>query len=385
MLAHRPKLAYVIGTLNPGGTERQVVEMSRAFSDRFDVRVFCLDEPGSWAADLRRTGIPVHCLWRQPGLDLGLASKLARAFRHHRIDIIHAHQCTPWFYCALSRILYRLPKLVLQEHGRFYPETDKRTRRVVNRLLIRRLTHRFVAVSRDIRDRLARYEGLDVRAIDVIYNGIRPVDRMPDAERQELRAELGFRESDFVAGTVGRLDPIKNLPLFVDALVLSFPQNSSLRGLIIGDGPAFKEVKDRIRRSGAEDRIGMAGYRADVRRCVQCMDLFILPSFSEGTSMALLEAMAAGVPAIVTAVGGNPEIVEHGQNGWVTPSDSRDCLRDRILQAVADPKAAKEIGRAGQSRIAQQFTFNHMVRAYQALYAALLPALVDAAAEPAGK
>jgi glycosyltransferase involved in cell wall biosynthesis len=328
--------------------------------------------------DLRRMGIAVYCLWRQPGLDLAVAHKLARAFREHRIEIVHAHQCTPWFYCALARAFYPAPKLILQEHGRFFPEVDKRIRRIVNRLVIRRLTHRFIAVSRDIRERLVRYEGLDRDEIQVVYNGVGPVRIMSMAERRQLRGELGLEEGDVVAGTVGRLDAIKNLPMFIDALVAAFANNDRLRGLIIGDGPEFQEIERRIRRHGAQDYISMAGYRNDVHRCMQCLDLFVLCSFSEGTSMALLEAMAAGVPAIVTAVGGNTEIVEDGTSGWVIPSESVRSLTARMTESVADREALRTLGRAGQQRIAQRFTFNQMIQEYAALYATLLPSRVDA-------
>ena len=166
-----PNLAYVVHSLNPGGTEKLIVEMSLAFASEFDVAVMCLDEPGLWAAELRAKGIPVHCLWRQPGLDLAMPVRLANHFRRSNTQIIHAHQCTPWFYAALSRLLHSAPRLLLEEHGRFFPEVQNPKRVFVNRLLVRKLTHRFVAVSSDIRMRLQRYEGLNAERIEVIYNG----------------------------------------------------------------------------------------------------------------------------------------------------------------------------------------------------------------------
>src|SRR6202030_533260 len=124
--------------------------------------------PGAWARELRDRGVRVHTIWRQPGFDVSIPAKLKTHFQRQRTRIIHAHQCTSWFYAALSRLSYSEPRLLLQEHGRFYPEVENRARAFVNRALIRRLTHRFVAVSRDIRDRLVRYEGLDAGQIEVI-------------------------------------------------------------------------------------------------------------------------------------------------------------------------------------------------------------------------
>src|SRR5215471_14843199 len=124
----KPSLAYVVNALNPGGTERLVVDMARAFACDYDLQVICLDEPGSWGEALRAERIPVHCVWRQPGLDLSMPGKLAAIFRAARTQLIHAHQCTPWFYCALARLRHGAPKLLLEEHGRFYPEVLNRKR-----------------------------------------------------------------------------------------------------------------------------------------------------------------------------------------------------------------------------------------------------------------
>src|SRR5262249_42452750 len=152
-------------------------------------------------------GIDVHCVWRQPGLDLSMPRTLAALFRSYDVQIVHAHQCTPWFYAALSRLFYGTPRLLLEEHGRFFPETENGRRALVNRFLIQRLTHRFVAVSDDIRGRLHKYEGLDPKRIEVIYNGITPQQGLDAEGRRALRRQLGFSDNDFVVGTVGRFDP----------------------------------------------------------------------------------------------------------------------------------------------------------------------------------
>ncbi|MGH9890499.1 MAG: glycosyltransferase [bacterium] len=243
---NRPGLVYVVNSLNPGGTERLVGEMSRAFAADFEVRIICLDEPGEWAGELRSDGIPVYSLWRQPGLDPAIPVKLARHFREQGARIVHAHQCTAWFYSAVARLLYPAPRLLLEEHGRFHPEVENRKRAMVNRFLIRRLTHRFVAVSEDVRSRLQRYEGLDAKEIEVIYNGVKPAPPLAQDARDALRRELGLAPDCFVVGTVGRFDPIKNLPMLVDGFARASKQIGNLRGLFVGDGPMFAEVRGKL-------------------------------------------------------------------------------------------------------------------------------------------
>ncbi|MGC8520006.1 MAG: glycosyltransferase [Steroidobacteraceae bacterium] len=372
----RPGLLYIVNSLNPGGTERLVMEMGLAFSDEFRVAIVCLDEPGRWATDLRRRGIPVHCLWRQPGLDLSMPVKIARIARESDAALIHAHQCTPWFYGALSRMFYSAPRLLLEEHGRFYPEEEKPARRRVNRAVIVPLSHRFVAVSEDVRWRLDRYEGLDAARVDVIYNGVDVGAPLSALQRGALRQSLGFADSDIVVGTVGRFDPIKNLPMLIEGLASAREQNSRIRGLLVGDGPQFGAVQQLLEAHGLKEAVCLTGFRSDARQLVQCMDLFVLSSFSEGTSMALLEAMASGVAAVVTAVGGNPEIVVAGETGWVVPSGAVSALTSAVLDAAADESLRRDLGRAGRQRFEDHFTFARMLESYRALYRSMMPAAV---------
>ena len=370
-MQERPGLLYIVNSLNPGGTERLVIEMGVVFSGEYRVCVLCLDEPGTWAAELRQRGVPVYCLWRQPGLDMSMPAKIARIARAFHVSIVHAHQCTPWFYGALSRLLHRWPRLLLEEHGRFYPEADRLLRRLVNRALIIPLSHRFVAVSADVRTRLERYEGLGAARTEIIYNGVEAAAALSGEERQHLRRDLGLEPDAFVVGTVGRFDPIKNLPMLVAAVAQARASESRLRGLLIGDGPEFGAIQTLIARSGLADAVRLTGFRADARRLVQCLDLFVLASFSEGTSMALLEAMAAGVPAAVTAVGGNPEVVLAGQTGWVIPSEDTAALAEVMQVAARDPGLRARYGEAGRQRYAAEFTFSGMIDRYRAVYRSL--------------
>lgn len=364
----RSVLTYVVNSLNPGGTEKLVADMSLAFASDFNISVICLDEPGLWAENLRAKNIPVYCLWRQAGLDMNVAFRLSNLFRRHRTNIIHAHQCTAWFYSALSRLLYAAPILLMEEHGRFYPEVENRKRVLFNRFITRRLTHRFVAVSEDVRERLQKFEGLDRAHIEVVYNGVNPGRTISQTERTRLRSDLGFNGEDFVVGTVGRFDPIKNLPMMVRALDQSLKDKPSIRGLLVGGGPAFTEIKALIEKIGLSGFVTLTGHRDDARNLMHCIDLFVLSSFSEGTSMALLEAMAAGVPVAVTGVGGNTEIVIRDRTGWVIPSGSVEGLSQAILEAAKSPEKRRKFAEAGKRRFEERFTFDRMIRCYREIY-----------------
>lgn len=368
MASSFPRLAYIVNSLNLGGTESLVVRMSEVFSADYEISVICLDEPGLWAERLREKGIPVYCLWRQPGLDFNTAWRVARLAKKLGVEGLHAHQCTPWFYGALSRIFFKVPWLLFEEHGRFYPEVRNLKKNVVNRLVVQPLTNKIVAVSEDVKKRLHRYEGISFRRIEVVYNGTSPSRRMTAEERRGLREELGLAAEDFVVGSVGRIDPIKNYSMFVAALAAVSRHAGKIRGLLVGDGPEFALIRAQADLLGLGAAFRMPGYRADADRIIQCLDLFVLCSHSEGTSMALLEAMAAGVPAIVTDVGGNPEVVLGDETGWVIASGNTGGLTSAIREALEDSEKMERFADAGRKRYEEKFTFDMMIANYRKYY-----------------
>jgi sugar transferase (PEP-CTERM/EpsH1 system associated) len=365
-------LVNIVHSLDPGGAERLVVDMSRTFAQDYDVHVFCLDRVGEWADELRNAGIPVRELRRQPGLDLYLAWRIAKLLRRVSADIVHAHQTAPWFYSALARLFYRKSKLLFEEHGRHFPEPDRRWHRLVNRALINRLTHVSVAVSRDIRERLVRYEGLQRDRIRIIYNGGRSAPAPDAATIQSLRAEFGFNSEHKVVGFVGRLDPVKNVRLLISAFAELKPSHANLRCLIVGDGPERDELQAEVARHGLSDEFVFAGYRSDADQLVHCMDMFVLPSLSEGTSMALLEAMSARVPVVVTNVGGNIELIEDGVSGYVVESDSVAEMAEALRDVISQPELASKRAESARQTFADKFSFDAMILAYGELYRELL-------------
>jgi glycosyltransferase involved in cell wall biosynthesis len=370
----RRRLVYVVHSLDPGGTERLVTNMALAFRDQYDVRVICLDLPGRWADLLRRQSIPVHCVYRQARFDPAVPLRIARLARRWHADILHAHQYTPWFYAALSRLVHAPPRLLFEEHGRFHPEVENTRRVWINRLLLRRLTHASVAVSADIRERLVRYEGLRREDISVIYNGTAPATAMTTEARAALRATLGASPGDVLVGTVGRFDPIKNLPMLVRAFSDAARTAPRLKLVLIGDGPERGSTERAVSDAGIRDRVHFTGFRDDARVLTQALDLFVLTSWSEGTSMALLEAMSAGVPGAVTTVGGNPEIVREGITGWLVASDDSKGMAGVMNAVAANPNLAAQRGTSARADFDERFRFQHMIEQYAERYDALLRA-----------
>ena len=366
------RIAYVVHSLNLGGAERLAADMALALNQEFDIQVLCLDEPGLWAQTLRNKNIAVHCLYRQPGLDLRIPYLLAKFARQNKIDLWHAHQCTPWFYAGISRLLYFKPKLLFEEHGRHYPEQKNKKRSLINRIVLQPLSSDIVAVSRDIKQRLVDYEGLSAGKIKVVYNGTYLPQELSAEDRSSARKKLGIADDDFLLGTVGRFDPIKNLPLALNAFKNLQKEHKKLKLALIGDGPEYENIYQLSKQMGLNGSVLMPGYQDDPQNWTALLDCFFLCSFSEGTSMALLGSMAAKVPAIVTDVGGNPELVQDGQTGWVIPSNDARAFAQAIQDAVSNPDELHKRGQAAKKRFQSNFTFQNMLNSYRQLYSSLM-------------
>jgi len=365
-------ITFVVHSLNPGGAERLALDMAIELKKDYNINILCLDEPGLWAEKTRKNNIFVHSLYRDQGIDFKLPYLISRYTKRFHIHIIHAHQTTPWFYSALSRLLNPRPYLLFEEHGRFYPEVFNKKMVLFNKAIINRLTHRVVAVSEDIKNRLAIYEGIPKKKIEVIYNGIKLQELDRDKFREKNRGGLNLGPDDFVIGSVGRLDPIKNFPMLVRAVKEAIKQIPNLKCVIVGDGPEFCKIKKIIQQHGLTKNIILTGYRKDAATLVSAFDLFILTSFSEGISMAMLEAMCMGIPCIATRVGGNPELIEDRVTGWLVEANDYSTLANLICHAFKNRQLLEKVGESAKKRIEHKFLFQDMIENYKKIYNELI-------------
>jgi glycosyltransferase involved in cell wall biosynthesis len=184
-----------------------------------------------------------------------------------------------------------------------------------------------------------------------------------------MRAELGLDEGTFVVGAVARLDPVKSLETLIQA-VASFEAPARVVALIVGDGPERAALERAAKESRAPERIRFLGYRPDARRCLAACDTYVNCSTSEGVSLTILEAMAAALPVIVTAVGGTPEVVTP-ECGLLIPPRDPAALAAAIRALQADPAAARIRGLTGRARVERVFSIDRMVADYADVYRAV--------------
>lgn len=247
---------------------------------------------------------------------------------------------------------------------------NRRFRLAAQRLIAKCLKH-IVAVSPEVRQTLLDEWQVPDDKVSVILNGI-PLESqpLPRAERDARRRELGFGHTDFVIGTMGFFRPVKDFPTLVQAMARVHANAPQARLALIGDGPGRSDLENLVHRMGLDQVVRFLGWRTDAATILPCLDAFALCSLSEGISLALLEAMAAGVPIVATRVGGNPLVVRDGETGWLVPPRAADVTADAILALLRDPSTRCGMGRSGRDRARTHFSVDRMARDYERVYMA---------------
>ena len=352
-------------SLSPGGTERLVIELCRRLATDVDTVVCCLDEPGEWSSEVSKLNIPVVSLARQPGFHPSLSVRLGDALKAHKIEVVHCHHYSPYVYGVLAAVLHPSVRVVFTEHGRLHGAGISTKRRLINPVLSR-WPARIYAVSAALKQDMVA-EGFPERSIEVLYNGIELGPRLRPADRAAMRASLSLPDDALVIGSVGRLDPVKNLVALLEARAILHGRFPGARIVVAGDGPERQALIDRAHALGLSDVTHLTGYRTDVRAVMAAFDVYVNCSTYEGVSLTILEAMAAGLPVVATAVGGNPEVVVEQETGLLI--DQRpQTIASAIATLASNPARRHAMGEAGRWRVKRHFTIERMVHDYAVAY-----------------
>lgn len=219
--------------------------------------------------------------------------------------------------------------------------------------------------------------GVPANRVATVRSGV-PLPPMPtESARRGLRESLGIAADDPTIGIVAHILPHKGFDDLVQALPLIVRRIPRVRCLVVGEAPRKKyldHLLDLAKRLSVGDRLVWAGTQEDVPRFLAAMDLFVLPSHTEGLPLTILEAMAAGRPVVGTAVGGIPEAVRHGETGFVVPPRDPRRLAEAVIDVLANPALAKSMGEAGRASVRGSFTLQAEARQTCAQYCRVLGA-----------
>ncbi|QSP96532.1 glycosyltransferase [Marinobacter salinisoli] len=351
-----------------GGTEQVIRQVATNLDkDRFECEIACIDgEIGAIGRAMEaENGTIIHFRQRRPGLDWKIIYWLRQLIKHRHFDIVHCHQYSPYTYGWFAH-WGTGAKVVFTEHGRFHPDRYRKKARLINPL-IAHTTHALVAISSATRDALVEYEYFPRKKIDVIYNGIAPLTVNPE-RRESLANELGIQPGEIVIGTVARLDPVKNQALILKATRALLDEGYPIRLLLVGDGPERRNLESLTKDLKLDEAVIFAGFQENPADFLSLMDIFLLPSFTEGTSMTLLEAMSLGIPTVATRVGGTPEIVAEDKTGILVESNDLSEFAIAIRTLLDHPGKKKRAEMGAKARFENKFSAKEMVKQYQFIY-----------------
>ena len=285
--------------------------------------------------------------------------------KHERVDLIHSHGYrADLIALVVSRVL-GIP-VVSTCHG--FTPIDRRLAFYsgLNVLMLRRFT-RVMAVSTRMRDDLVG-QGIQSDRVVVVTNAIEPVaESARQIARHDVRSRLQIGEHEIVFGYVGRLSDEKGVEHLLSALACRAPE-PPWRLLIVGDGPRRRDLEQAASRTGLAERITFAGFQSDASAWYAAMDLFVLPSLTEGTPMALLEAMIRRLPVVATAVGGVPAIVSNRSNGILVPAGNPQALSDALSELANDDALRVRLSNAGYETVHERYDVGTWVSRVRSVY-----------------
>lgn len=369
MTTHVMHLTFDMGI---GGTEQVIANLiEHTDPEQFQISLFCLEQPlgaiGQRLKELEEPEVHIETAARSPKLDFALIRRIREFIRNRQVDLVHCHQYTPFVYGRLAS-LGTPARILLTEHGRLHPDLPSRKRRLINPLLCRGKVD-ITAISKATRDALITIENMPAEQIDVVYNGIRDASAQ-SYEVQHLRQELGISTDTIIFATVARLDPIKNQELMLRALAQLAGEEGlpPLALVIVGDGSMRESLEQLAQELQINEQVFFTGFKTQPQEYFALMDVFLLSSFTEGTSMTLLEAMAFSKPSVVTDVGGNTEIIHHLQHGIVCQDNNLLQFTDGMRRLASNSALRARLGEKAQERFKETFTVDAMAQSYMKRY-----------------
>lgn len=367
------KVLFVVTSLNIGGAERQLSHLLRHLSQSdFKPVVVCLKEKGPLAQEVSAMGIPVYDQLLANKYDVRVLGKLISIIKKERPHILWTRSTgDKMFWGRLAAKLAGVPIILASIH--FMGEKGQ-ARTIIGGLnkTLTPITDRFIAVSENQKRYLIEDEGLPAEKMVVIYNGIEWRTFLPQRSRSEMRKALGIPEKGWVIGQVAKLRSEKGHRIFLSAAQKVLQKRQDVIFLIIGDGPERKDLEAYSKKIHPGQAIRFLGDRQDLPDLLNAIDLGTLSSTMETFPNALLEYMAFALPVVAPNVGGIPEIIRDGVDGFLFPPGDADRMAYQLLSLLSNPDKAEEMGQEGLKRVKDSFSMEGNVGKIETLLHSLL-------------
>lgn len=369
-----PLILHVIHHLRTGGLENGLVNLVNGMPESaYRHAIVCVEDFSDFRHRIEQQNVDVIALHRSRIGVRKMQRQLYALCRRLRPAIIHTRNQSG-LDALLPAWLARVPCRIHSEHGWDVDNIDGKKRKpALLRRLHAPLVHRYITVSKHLANYLVTEVGIDDQRITQIYNGVDTEKFYPAKSKMLELLPPGFQiPGQIIIGTVGRLQAVKDQATLLKAFAALLAKYPDLRAcarlLIVGDGPLLADLRQLANNLQIADLTWFAGAQENVPDWLRLMDLFVLPSLNEGISNTLLEAMASGIPVIATDVGGNPELIEAGQNGEFFACGDQSALLTLLNRYVQDRELRMAHGSASREIVLQRFSLSTMLKGYQQVY-----------------
>ncbi|MCK8496811.1 MULTISPECIES: spore coat polysaccharide biosynthesis glycosyltransferase ExoK [Myxococcus] len=369
MMGARPmRLVQFTRSFHIGGTEVQVLELLRGLPPSYQLQVAVLEDAGPlmgavWKLGHTAESFPLKGSVAQPNTAYQVM-RMARWLKSNRVDLVHVHD----FYSTLIAVPAAKLAGVKVIVGRLdLSHWQGTARRAVHSRLTAMADH-VVANAEAIRRMLVEEEGLSASRVSVIHNGL-DLARFDARMREGLKAPLPDTGDAPVLVHVANMNhPVKRQEDLLLALAMLHHGGTPLQAFLVGDGPRRKGLEKLAAELGVSDTVHFLRHRTDVAAILSRATVGVLCSSAEGMSNAVMEGMAAGLPMVVTRVGGNTDLVRDGERGLVVPPERPAQLAQAISQLLSDPEKARRMGRSARDFVARELSLERLIRLHDALY-----------------
>lgn len=363
---------HIVEDMKIGGLEKVLASIVLGLDrKKYRPEVWCLSRGGEMADELMRQDVKVRILNLETYHNPLNIVHLTGLMRQARFSLLHTHGYFAGTFGRLSGWLAGVPVLVTHVHSTYF---NYRKRNLWVERMLSHVTSKVICVSAAVQSFVTDLENIPKEKTCVIYNGVDvPSGNVPVEDMLQTRSSLGIGDNEILLIVVASLKPLKGHAFLFHALSDIFQRVPNFRLLVVGDGPQRKDLEAQAEHLGIASRILFTGTRDDVQALLRISDIFILPSVErEGVSMAIIEAMASGLPVVSTLLGGIPEVVENGSSGYLVPPGDRHALSEVLTALMENSDLRNKMGEKGKEIHRRAFTRSRMVQNIEDLYDHLL-------------
>lgn len=363
----KKKVLFIIYDLERGGPEMRLLDFAKYFPNDIALyicvlsnNISLLPEFKKYRADIRV--IPV----KRAYLEFKNIKKIHDYIKKNEITIINTFDIKGLFISVLAKLFFSKQISIIHHVVDLLHNYSSRQKKVLW-ILLKSID--LVLCNSNQARKIIQDEFLPVGNVKVIHNGVDETQFKKNLLlTNPLKEQYGIKDTDTIIGTIANFRKVKNYPLLIDAFSTLTAKYPALKLLCVGGGAYIEEIKKKVREYHLTERVIFTGYSSDVNRFLEMMDIFVLCSLAEGFPNVIIQAMCMGVPVVSTAVGGCPEIIEHGRNGLLFPSNHKEKFVQNVSKLIDDKPFASELVQQGKKTVQDKFLMKTMIKNYSRLF-----------------